>query len=85
MILSSTSPYALLKEFSIACGFRYDAVFRVCLNNFCERLQSLHEKSFIVPVLTGRPKISTFGTFAEKHFLATFRICAKINVQDCRL
>ena len=39
MILSSTSPYALLKEFSIACGFKYDAVFRVCLNNFCERLQ----------------------------------------------
>ena len=39
MILSSTSPYALLKEFSIACGFTYDAVFRVCLNNFCERLQ----------------------------------------------
>ena len=38
MILSSTSPYALLKEFSIACGFKYDAVFRVCLNNFCERL-----------------------------------------------
>ena len=36
MILSSTSPYALLKEFSIACGFKYDAVFRVCLNNFCE-------------------------------------------------
>ena len=33
MILSSTSPYALLKEFSIACGFKYDAVFRVCLNN----------------------------------------------------
>ena len=27
MILSSTSPYALLKEFSIACGFKYDAVF----------------------------------------------------------
>ena len=38
MILSSTSPYAILKEFSIACGFKYDAVFRVCLNNFCERL-----------------------------------------------
>ena len=38
MILSSTSPYALLKEFSIACGFKYDAVFRVCLDNFCERL-----------------------------------------------
>ena len=38
MILSSTSPYALLKEFSIACGFKYDAVFRVCLNNFCGRL-----------------------------------------------
>ena len=36
MILSSTSPYALLKEFSIACGFKYDAVFRVCLNNFCD-------------------------------------------------
>ena len=45
--------------------------------------QSLHEKLFIVPVLTGRPKISTFGTFTEKHFLATFSICAKINVQDC--
>ena len=29
MILSSTSLYALLKEFSIACGFKYDAVFRV--------------------------------------------------------
>ena len=27
MILSSTSPYSLLKEFSIACGFKYDAVF----------------------------------------------------------
>ena len=27
MILSSTSPYALLKEFSIAFGFKYDAVF----------------------------------------------------------
>ena len=39
MILSSTSPYALLKEFPIACGFKYDAVFRVCLNNFCERLE----------------------------------------------
>ena len=37
MILSSTSSYALLKEFSIACGFKYDAVFRVCLDNFCER------------------------------------------------
>ena len=34
MILSSTSPYALLKEFSIACGFKYDAVFRVFLNSF---------------------------------------------------
>ena len=29
MILSSTSPYALLKEFSIACVFKYHAVFRV--------------------------------------------------------
>ena len=38
MILSSTLPYALLKEFSIACGFKYDAVFRVSLNNFCEWL-----------------------------------------------
>ena len=27
MILSSTSPYALLKEFPIACGFKYDARF----------------------------------------------------------
>ena len=38
MILFSTSPYALLKEFSIACGFKYDAVFRVCLNNLCDGL-----------------------------------------------
>ena len=38
MILSSTSPYAQLEEFSIDCGFKYDAVFRVCLNNFCGRL-----------------------------------------------
>ena len=32
---------------------------------------------------TSRPKISTFGTFAEKHFSATFRKCLLINVQDC--
>ena len=33
-------------------------------------------------LLTSKPKISTFGTFAEKHFLATFHICLLINVQD---
>ena len=33
MILSSTSPYALLKEFSIACGFNHNAVFcRLAMN-----------------------------------------------------
>ena len=30
-----------------------------------------------------RSKISTFGTFAEKYFLAIFRTCVLINVQDC--
>ena len=30
-----------------------------------------------------RPKVSNIGTFAEKHFSATFRICLLINVQDC--
>ena len=33
MILSSTSPYALLKEFSIACGVKHDAGFRICPDN----------------------------------------------------
>ena len=27
--------------------------------------------------------MSTFGTFAEKHFSVTFRKCLLINVQDC--
>ena len=35
MILSSTSPYGLLKEFSIACGVSYNAIFRSCTYNFC--------------------------------------------------
>ena len=35
MILSSTSPYGLLKEFSIACGVSYNAIFRSCPYNFC--------------------------------------------------
>ena len=35
MILSSTSPYALLKEFSIACGFKYDASQNSRLNICC--------------------------------------------------
>ena len=28
-------------------------------------------------------KISTFGTFAKNIFLPLFRICPRINVQDC--
>ena len=38
MILSSTSPYALLKEFSNACGYQKNTVFRSCPNIFCPRL-----------------------------------------------
>ena len=47
MILSSTSPYALLKEFSIACDFKYNAVFRVCLNG------ALIQRCSIFSILTG--------------------------------
>ena len=35
--------------------------------------------------LADRTKISTFGTFAEKHFSATFLICLLINAQDCSM
>ena len=46
---------------------------------------SLYEKSFIVPVVNGKPKISTFGIFTENNFLGIFRICALINVEDCTI
>ena len=47
----------------------------------------LYGKFVVFPLIyeqdCSRPKISTFGTFAEKQFPAKFRICLLINVQDC--
>ena len=40
MILSSTSPYGLLKEFSIACGVSYNAIFGSCPYNFVHDCRS---------------------------------------------
>ena len=37
MILSSTSPYGLLKEFSIACGVSYNAIFH-CTRAECDQM-----------------------------------------------
>ena len=57
MILSSTSPYALLKEFSIACGFKYDAVFFV----FCRKIQTKkHDFVGLIPNMTTEPPTNTF-------------------------
>ena len=49
-------------------------------NNFFELPKCSLGKDF----RTNRPKISTSETFAEKHFLAIFRICVLLNVQDCK-
>ena len=47
----------------------------------------LSDKFVVFPLIyeqdCRKSKISTFGTFAEKHFSATFRKCLLINVQDC--
>ena len=52
MMLSSTSPYGLLKEFYIACGVSYDAVFRSCSNMFVQDCSLSCYFNFQIPLLT---------------------------------
>ena len=52
MILSSTSPYGLLKEFSIACGVSYNAIFRSCHTIFVHDCRTIKKACYLLTHLS---------------------------------